>query len=164
MYLASKNVYVTPVGKNRVEEKGSNRGKILSESTLTALIRHLVDVDGFVIRCNSVGTEGDIEVQFMLMGYFFDITLPKSALSISNNIYAGIRIENGEIAGQDDGGSYNGLSLGLQESDMSTCSASLKILSRKDLESAWSVPAESLVKFDLNRTRIDCIDGLRSVL
>ena len=110
-YVSSKNVEVFPVAKARSTDAPGTR--IFTERNISNLSRQLLSEDnpGYIISCKN-GSGNNFNVAFNLYGYYFNITDFNPSTFTGDTIYANINIDaNGEIAGQDVEGNYEGLDL-----------------------------------------------------
>ena len=111
-YINSTDIEVFPIAKRRVETAPGTR--IFTEKNISNLTRQLLSttVSGYIISCTSSATDNSkFDVSFNLYGYYFNITNLDTSGFSGDSQYAVIILENDELVGQDEGGSYKGLTL-----------------------------------------------------
>ena len=179
-YVPSSQIKVFPLAKNRADDTGS---RLLYESNIANIIRQLITNDGFVIKpkyeppdeqytempykldSNTIKITGD--VIFNLGGYYFEILGSSSEVIVGSvsasvdagkNVYAGIKIQDNEIRGQDVDTNYEGLALYIAESkDSDNYDYSLG-LCMYDGSKLIKI-SDSYQKFSLTDLNITGIDG-----
>lgn len=131
MFIQSQNIVVFPVAKARDASSGqTNGGRLFTEQYVANMIKQLINTNGFMISCYTIGTQGltnidangfttgaDIITEFNINGYYFKVKLPSILEAINefkskhevvsgSNYYIVAEIvgfdDNQEIAGQDE--------------------------------------------------------------
>lgn len=162
----SEDVKIFPYGTSRESDLYT---RVLNEYNITNMIKSIVDKDSFVItdtiewsesrdESNNVVEKTDIE--FVIGGYYFKLTLNKGELTKGNDLFASImlytpptdpdnpdkHITNTHISGSDNSvnKTFDGLTLsaeGLTDDGY---------ISLQLLDADWNIPVSSKIKFDLS--------------
>ena len=165
-YLNTDKVEVYP-STRRANHQISAR--LLSESSMVALINKLIDTDGFVITPDDENSEYGIvdftkPFEFNIHGYYFIADSGNDIINMFSNpaeddkIYANIFLDtNGnyvELKGQDVDNSgtwtYHGVTFSDSDLTQASPAADYSLLLFVREGNYWQVPVESRVKFEYN--------------
>ena len=147
MNLSSTNVKVFPI---------ANRdNNTLSEENVTFMNKSMYHGNGFA-HSVSVG-DNYVNCIFNILGYTFEVNVPKSSISLWSDIYAGIKLTDTHmIDGQDDNDVYEGLLLDSSDNKLSSEGYTYIKIATKPSGKDWQIPGKVITVGNILR-----IDGKR---
>lgn len=160
MFLGQGDIRVFPATRRTFESAVSRQ---VTEANLVDMINKLIDNDGFVVTQLEGELQDNTEFSFNIHGYYFTTTLGAVTAGFSQDVYATITIDTANVPPEFyelDGLDVNNVYEGVEFTDSPQTGTDvhcLHILTKVD--STWTVPEESKVKFSKDSLGIDLIDG-----